>query len=89
MKALSHSYVIPVIKSFDKDSKLKLHIKGMQGRKKPFLCAMCGSQFYFTTKLYDHIETNHESQDITVSKGLKEHPHWSKNSLLAIPFKNP
>ena len=57
--------------SFAKDSKLKLYIKGMQGRKKPFSCPMCGSQFYFSTRLKDHIEKKHKSQDFTVSEVRK------------------
>ena len=54
--------------SFAKDSKLKLHIRGMHGGKKQFSCPMCGSQFYFSTRLKDHIEKNHKSQDLTVSE---------------------
>ena len=51
--------------SFAKDFKLKLHIKGMQGGKKPFSCPMCGSQFYFSTSMKDHIEKNHKWKDFT------------------------
>merc|ERR1712051_630000 len=45
----------------------------MQVEKKPFSCPMCGSQFYFSTRMKDHIEKNHKSQDLTVSEVLKEH----------------
>ena len=64
MKAQSHSCE----ESFTKDLKLKLYIKGMQGGEKPFPCPMCGSQFYFSARMKDHIEKNHKSQDLTVSE---------------------
>ena len=54
--------------SFAKDFKSKLYIKGMQGGKKPFSCPMCGPQFYFSTKMQDHIEKNHKSQDLTMTE---------------------
>ena len=35
---------------------------------------MCGSQFYFTARIKDHIEKNQKSQDLTVSEVSKNTP---------------
>ena len=52
---------------------LKLNIKGMLGGKKPFSCPMCGSQFYFSTRMKDHIEKESKIARPYCVRGLKEH----------------
>ena len=32
---------------------------------------MCGTQFYFSARIKDHIEKNHKSKDLTVSEVRK------------------